>query len=372
MDNLRALAMLSGLVFHAALAYSPLAHPYFPTADRSTSSAIDAVIWLLHLMRMPLFFVVAGFFAALLVQRRGLGGLFRNRLLRIALPLVIFLPIVHSALSYSTAQAALHARHPSPVLEMIRPYLQMANPPMPPPTTGHLWFLYYLMLFYVLVWVARSLDLGKIGVRLRDLAPAWQLGLLPVLLVPALASVSAPHPAPESLLPQFWAFGFYGPFFVFGYLLFGHEDWLDRLRPFLPALLAAGAVLYGVFSYLVQHQTQANATWLLAVLEAGISTWLTMACLLLGRRWLGRSRSLLSYLSQASYWTYLVHLPILFAIQYRLMDLDWSWPLKLATSLFATFAICLASYQLLVRHTPLGKLLGSLAPPPQAGVTLAG
>ena len=47
MDNLRALAMLSGVVFHAALAYSPLLHPYFPTADRAQSPALDWCIWFL-------------------------------------------------------------------------------------------------------------------------------------------------------------------------------------------------------------------------------------------------------------------------------------------------------------------------------------
>ena len=33
MDNLRALAMLAGVVFHAALAYSPLMHMIWPPAD---------------------------------------------------------------------------------------------------------------------------------------------------------------------------------------------------------------------------------------------------------------------------------------------------------------------------------------------------
>ena len=42
---------------------------------------------------------------------------------------------------------------------------------------------------------------------------------MPLLLVPALASVSAPHPAPEGLLPQFWAVAFYGAFYALGALL---------------------------------------------------------------------------------------------------------------------------------------------------------
>ena len=67
MDNLRALAMLAGVVFHAALAYSPLMHPVWPAADAGRSVVVDAVAWFLHMFRMPVFFAVAGFFAALLV-----------------------------------------------------------------------------------------------------------------------------------------------------------------------------------------------------------------------------------------------------------------------------------------------------------------
>ena len=59
--------------------------------------AVDACIWFLHLFRMPLFFVVAGFFAAMLVARRGIGGLFRNRVRRIALPFVIRAAVIDTS-----------------------------------------------------------------------------------------------------------------------------------------------------------------------------------------------------------------------------------------------------------------------------------
>src|SRR3546814_6330862 len=68
MDHLRALAMLAGVFFHAALAYSPVMNGFFPTADRQTSVWVDAVVWGLHLVRMPLFFLVAGFFAAWVIR----------------------------------------------------------------------------------------------------------------------------------------------------------------------------------------------------------------------------------------------------------------------------------------------------------------
>jgi len=362
MDNLRALAMLSGLVFHAALAYSPLAHAFFPTADRGQSVLVDVGIWFLHLFRMPLFFVVAGFFAALLVAKRGLGGLFRHRIKRIALPFVIFLPLVHAGLKYATLHAAATVEHPSPLLVVIRQLLQTQGLPEQLPGTGHLWFLYYLLFFYVLVWSAKNFGLEKLGARLRGLGPAWLLGLSPLLLVPALASISAPHPAPESFLPQFWAFGFYGLFFAFGYLLHGHDAMIERLRPLAPWLLAASLMLYGAFWYLLEQQTPSatdpSASLPIALLEAYISVWMTCVCLVAGRSLLNRGNAALRYLSDASYWTYLVHLPVLFAIQYRLLDVELPWGIKFVISVLATFGLCLLSYHAVVRRTRLGGLLG--------------
>ena len=366
MDNLRALAMLSGVLFHAALAYSPLVHDFIPTADREQSVAVDLCIWFLHLFRMPLFFLVAGFFAAMLVAKRGLGGLFRNRLRRIALPFVIFWPLVHLALNYSTLQAAATVRNPSPLLAIIGQLSQSQGLPEQLPGTSHLWFLYYLLFFYVLVWSAKNFELEKLGKLVRGLSPTWLLGLLPLLLVPALASVSAPNPAPESFIPQFWAFGFYGPFFAFGYLLYGHEAMIERLRPIAPWLLGASLLLYGAFWYLLNRQSpraeDPSASLLIALLEAYISVWMTVICLIAGKSLLNRSNAVLRYLSDASYWTYIVHLPILFAIQYRLLDVELHWGIKFAASVLATFGLCLLSYHALVRTTRVGDVLGVRAP----------
>ena len=53
------------------------------------NDAEAAVYWLIHVFRLPLFFLVAGFFAALLLEARGTGAVVRNRLVRIGIPLVV-------------------------------------------------------------------------------------------------------------------------------------------------------------------------------------------------------------------------------------------------------------------------------------------
>ncbi|MCK7595348.1 acyltransferase family protein [Pseudomarimonas salicorniae] len=361
-DHLRALAMLAGVLFHAALAYSPLMQPLFPTADRETSAWIDAPLWLLHLFRMPLFFAVSGFFAALLVERLGGAATARQRVRRIALPFLIAWPIVIWALDASTAWAMRHVEHPSALLIFLRDWEAREDAPPLPPGTAHLWFLYYLIWFGLLHWIARTL-----GAKLAWSAQLFRsrpglLLVLPLLICPALASVSTPHPAPEGLLPQFWALGYYGAFYLLGMHLHDEPGLLDRLRPLLAPLLIASALGYALFYWqlpaAINPLQPETASWPMALLQAVLSVWLTLCCLLLGKALLDRPNTWLRPLSRSAYWTYLIHLPLLFAIQYPLMNLDAPWWAKFGFASCATLALCFLSYRWLVQPTRMARFVG--------------
>lgn len=377
MDNLRALAMLAGVVFHAALAYSPLMHPFWPAADAGHSVFVDAVAWFFHMFRMPLFFVVAGYFAALLAARRGLGGLFRNRCARVLLPLLLFLPLVSISMDWMTENAAATVAHPSPALVWIRTWIDEHGTMPSAPGWVHLWFLFYLMLFTLLVWVASALDLGRIGRRISTLPPAVRSpavlpAALPLLMAPALASVTVPWPAPEFFIPPLWAQAFFGIYFALGYQAFHRTGMLDRLRPLSPMLLggaiAAYATLFWLTDGLTVRQPTPSRHFLHAVLEAYAGLWMTLWCLLAARRWLDGRSATMRWLADSSYWVYLVHLPVLLAIQYRLLDWHMHWTAKFATSTVATLVVAFASYQLLVRHTAIGRLLNGKVVGPGSSV----
>lgn len=366
-DNLRALAMLSGVLFHAALAYSPLMHPYWLTADRGQWVGVDVVVWFLHLFRMPLFFAIAGFFAARQVAQRGPGGLLRNRAARVLLPLLLFWPVVTASFEWLIGWATVSVVHVSPLLQAIRD----DRLPVLPPSLSHLWFLYYLMLFYLLVWIAKTVELKVDVSRVWALPPFWLAVGAPLLLIPSLASVLAPTPAPEGVLPQLWALAFYGLFFAFGYALHTRPQWLSRLGRLAPGLAIGSLAAYVGFLWTLDLQSGDLMMRLVqAGLQACVSVWMTLWCLQAGDAWLSTKIGWLRYLADSSYWTYLVHLPLLFAVQIAIMDWDLAWPFKLTISLVVTFAVCLLSYQFTVRHTLLGRLLNGkprapiLAEPP--------
>lgn len=86
LDALRAIAMLLGIVLHAALSFAPIPWSVKDVQQGEFYYVLFAVI---HGFRMPLFFLISGFFTAMLWRKRGLGGLVVQRLKRIVLPLVI-------------------------------------------------------------------------------------------------------------------------------------------------------------------------------------------------------------------------------------------------------------------------------------------
>ena len=145
LDNLRAVMMWLGIVLHVAVIYMVGPSP-LPWRDLHTSPWADLLLVLIHSFRMPVFFILAGFFVALLVQGRGLRGMLKNRLMRLGLPFVILWPAIFVA----CVVLALLFVH-----RMVRGTWGLDASLIPPRddapkwNTMHLWFLWMLMWFSV-------------------------------------------------------------------------------------------------------------------------------------------------------------------------------------------------------------------------------
>ena len=88
MDSLRAVAMFLGLVLHAAILFEMWAFDPLRIHDQPSPS-LHYVAEMIHVFRMELFFLVAGFFSALVCIRRGAVSYARNRVQRILVPLLL-------------------------------------------------------------------------------------------------------------------------------------------------------------------------------------------------------------------------------------------------------------------------------------------
>ena len=105
LDALRVVLMLLGVVLHSVISYQPAdVHTWFhdPFASSSWASFVGALI---HTFRMPAFFVLSGFFGALLWKRRGASLMLKNRFKRIVLPFVVFLILLQPCIEFVGASA---------------------------------------------------------------------------------------------------------------------------------------------------------------------------------------------------------------------------------------------------------------------------
>lgn len=99
---------------------------------------------------------------------------------------------------------------------------------------------------------------------------------------------------------------------------------------------------------------RANRSAILYALAIWISTF---AAIGLALRFMSGFSPTWRYLADASYWLYLIHIPIVMALQVVLSQRDWPGLVKFAVILVIAIRPILASYHLLVRFTFIGAVL---------------
>jgi peptidoglycan/LPS O-acetylase OafA/YrhL len=109
LDALRAFAMLLGIALHISLS---LGGTPWMVMDSRPSGAFYWLYSAIHGFRMQLFFIVSGYFTALLLARRGLVPMLQNRSLRILVPcflgLATLVPLTNSVIGWASAWNASH------------------------------------------------------------------------------------------------------------------------------------------------------------------------------------------------------------------------------------------------------------------------
>ncbi len=384
LDAVRGFALLLGVAFHAALSFMPGWPPgLWAMQDSSPSVVLGDAAFVSHAFRMTLFFLIAGYFARLLHGRLGTAGFWRNRALRIALPLaagwVVLYPLI-SMVWIAGLTRVFDGNLPTPDMPDVAGAFPLA----------HLWFLYQLLQCYVLAllmaglvarldraqalrgWVDRS-----VSSVLRIPVGAPFVLALPV----AIALMALPQwfywagvPTPDqTLIPQLAPLVAFGTAFGVGWLLHRSTDALALLaRHWLPNLLAGALAAAWMLASMRATPmaaggfptdplllfegavlTKAGFALMHGVASWGLSLGVTGAAL----RYLDRYSPGRRYVADASYWIYLAHLPVVVALQVLVGHWPLHWSLKYPLILAVSLGLLFASYHWLVRPTLIGQLL---------------
>lgn len=384
-DNLRAVMMWLGIILHVAINHTTGASSPLPWRDSQTSPIADLIVVFIHAFRMPVFFILAGYFVALLIAQHGHTGMLRHRLRRLALPFAIFWPVLIVCTTLLMLVYLHMMAYDTPGIELgLLPRAGTSSPF----NTMHMWFIYYLIWFSALTaLLAPAVARLPAGLRenvdgiFRTLASNWWG---PFILAIPLAVIGSFYragmmnssgsfiPNPNELLHN-------GLFFVFGLLMFRHQDslfalytkrsWKYTIAGLVVFVLALGALR----SYTIGSHGVPNIEFLIAFLYNLTSWLLSLGLIGLFLRYLPTQNRVLRYVSESSYWVFLVHMLGTIGFGAMVYGLPAGPLTKMALNIIATTAACLLTYQVLVRHTLIGVLLngrrrGKAAPVPAPAV----
>lgn len=368
LDAVRGLALLLGVVLHATMSFLP-GPQIWVVGDSTQSTTLSVTFFVIHVMRMTVFFLIAGYFGRMVYHRIGAITFIRNRLRRIAIPLVVGLPLVTIAvLSVVGAAAPPGTASPS------APSLSVQNFPL-----MHLWFLYVLLILYAGALLLRAvvslLDSGGRFRRVIDrLASVLLHGWGPMLLAIPVAAALYRHPywvpwfgvpTPDtSLIPNAASLVTYGLAFGLGWVIHRQSGvLLPRFAtqwPWHLSLAVAATVgclaMTSLEPMAVPMPFGSRKLWLAAGYAVALWGW-TFAMLGLGLRFLSGHSVWRRYLADASYWIYLAHLPLVMALQLMVRDWPIAWPIKFVLVVSVAMAILLFSYKWFVRPTFIGATL---------------
>ena len=365
LDALRGAMMFLGIVLHSSFFVIEEAQPIWPIHEPAASgdATYSLVMETIHGFRMPVFFLLSGFFTALLTERQGLRSLAVQRLQRLGIPLV-FGCLTVVPLSFWLLAVAADYGKPFDFSLWLLPLAWIQD-------LGHLWFLWNLLLIVGCFALAT-----RLGVQFRHPLTWWLA--IPSSMLLSLAMVEPIFGADNSTesIPDAAVITYYACFFVFG-VFFCRMQFAVRwwwTFALLPAAAAFWAGFHLLEQFLAAFEGSApigevngsvpddfmfeNPLTLASTLIETVCAWLMCFGLMgLFHCIASRESFAVRYLSDASYWMYLMHMPLVVAGQLLLLEWPIHYHLKFLLLCAGVTLILLVTYQLGVRYTIIGETL---------------
>lgn len=382
LDAVRAFALILGIIFHASISFMPIFIGW-AVMDISTSEAVPLFMLISHSFRMELFFLIAGFFSHMKFHSEGFKSFLKSRLVRIALPFVIGWFVLRPMLVSAWIMGTESMQGDVNILDaLLAGFATLGDLPKSLFVGTHLWFLYYLLLISVSVLlVSILLSLHKpIQRKLTQLADATIFWLchsrltISMLAIPTAGclwfmnhwGVDTPD---KTLTPHISVSLLYGGFFLFGWMVhrqaslmesFARLTW-EKFALCLLAIIVTTQLSRFEMNFGHQQYKLIKASF---VLSYAIMMW-SLVTLTIGlfKRLLNRPSRTVRYIADASYWLYLIHLPIVVWLQIAFAEFDIHWSIKLVAISSITILIAILIYDVFIRSTFIGAILNGKRKP---------
>jgi glucan biosynthesis protein C len=327
-DWIRVIAIGLLIIYHSAIAFQPWGTMIAFVTNKDPWAALWLPMGLLNVWRIPLLFFVSGMGVYFAMRSRTPKQLVGERARRILVPylfgIFFIVPIQISIWRYHNGMRFFYTYDPA-----------------------HLWFLGNIFA-YVVIWVLVFYLVNKNGEWVRRMF-STPLGIL-IVIAALMTEALIIKPVPYELYAATWHGFFLGMIaFVSGYVFaFTGIPFWNMITKWkwvifgMVVVLAALRLQMITPSYMIPAET---VCWVLSVL-------------VLGYKYLNKDSSVLSYLSEAAYPVYIVHLVFQNLGASLLSPLNIPVPVKFMMLVLFTLAGCLLTYEVIKRTRPTRFLFG--------------
>lgn len=327
-DWLRVIAIGLLLIYHIAIIFQPWAMFVGFIRSNELMESLWKPMTMLNVWRIPLLFYVSGMGVYFAIRKRNWKQLLLERTKRILLPFIFGI----------IAIVPLH-------LYIFQEYYNLPLSYSPHP--AHLWFLgnifIYVLLLSPLFFYLKKKEEGRFRKGLSYLLsnPIGPL-LLSVFFV---LEVLILKPQIFELYAQTWHgffIGFLAFFFGFLFVYNGKEFWQTILK-WRWFYLSLAVLMYSLRYFVFELQ---SPLYLMAIES---NCWI-FSVFGFGYKYLNQPSSLLSYLSQAAYPVYIIHMFALYAGAMLILPLEIPVLLKFVAIVTFTGVVCYLIYEFIIRR----------------------
>ncbi|WP_049556431.1 acyltransferase family protein [Nonomuraea sp. SBT364] len=355
-DWLRNLGILFLFPYHTARVFNDGASFYV----KGEVNTFSTVLVQLSYWFMPLLFLLAGSASFYALKRRSAGRYVGERVSRLLVPLlfgvlVVVPPQAYYALRFHRGYEGSYAGFLWTYFTDFSDWSEYEGGISP----GHLWFILFLFL------ISAALVQPMQALARRGYTPGWLRRPLPAVLLPVVLLIALSY-LPEAGGKNIFVFAAY---FLLGFLIATDDaimDMIERRRPLFLALAVCGGA--GVLMLGGQEGPPATAV-------RDLACWTALLAMLgYGRRHLNGGPRAVAYFNEAAFPLYVLHQTFLVAVGFYVVEHADAGPGPYVLIMTVSFALSLATYEIVRRWGPTRFALGlsRRKPPAAVGAASAG
>lgn len=365
LDWLRVLGILLVFAFHSSRFYN--LEGWNVTNDILYPS-VEAWVLFSSSFMMPLMFVVSGASLFFALGKGGLGKFIKDKILRLLVPLAV------GALTYLSFQSYLWDKTHGLFSGNYFQYLPHYYPFSINWFGGHLWYLWYLFLFSLILYPLLRWFKGN-GSGFLSRLGGWlgKGGTVYILALPILLLYLLPSDFPFMDMNGGYPYLMYLFFLLWGFVLVSEERLNEGIRRLRWVSLSVGVTL--VIGFIILYNQIADPTvmspsLILAGAMRVFGGWMCVLAILgLGAQYLTARTPKLDYANEAVLPFYIFHQTVLLAVGYFVLQWGLSDVIEWAVIAAISFAVIMALYEFVVRRFNVMRFLFGMKPMAQSPST---